>query len=100
VLDGAGHTWGRQGSHHLLALKHGYEVLDVRWHRPLTSIGVRRNAGDQCAMGESHTSITYPMDSRTMAAPSVMARSFWYATARGRYFMPQSGATINRSGGT
>jgi hypothetical protein len=67
---------GRQGSHRLLALKHGYEVLDVRQHRPLTPVGVRRNAGDQYAMGASHTSITYPMDSRTIAAPSVMPRSF------------------------
>jgi hypothetical protein len=76
VLDGAGHTCGRQGSHRLLALKHGYEVLDVRQDRPLTSVGVRRNAGGQYAIGASHTSITYPMDSLTMAAPSVIARSF------------------------
>ncbi len=30
---------------------------------------------------------------RTMRAPSTMARNFASATSRGRYFMPQSGAT-------
>src|SRR5215813_14662668 len=37
---------------------------------------------------------------RTSAAPSTIASIFPNATSRGRYFMPQSGATTIRSGGT
>ncbi len=35
---------------------------------------------------------------RTIAAPSTMAASFALARSRGRYFMPQSGATASLSG--
>src|SRR5580698_2590548 len=37
---------------------------------------------------------------RTMAAPSAIALILPNATGRGRYFMPQSGATTTRSAGT
>ena len=37
---------------------------------------------------------------RTIAAPSAIAFILPKATARGRYFMPQSGATTSRSAGT
>src|SRR4051812_32027159 len=37
---------------------------------------------------------------RTMCAPCTIARSLPSAMSRGRYFMPQSGATTRRSAGT
>src|SRR5262249_42739483 len=37
---------------------------------------------------------------RSSCAPSTIARILPSATARGRYFMPQSGATLTSSGGT
>src|ERR1043165_1387638 len=45
---------------------------------------------------------TRPYDSsfRTIAAPSASAFSFPNATSRARYFIPQSGAGIRRSGAT
>ena len=38
--------------------------------------------------------------SRTRLAPATIAWSFRNASSRGRYFIPQSGATTSRSGGT
>jgi len=41
-----------------------------------------------------------PSSLRTIATPSTSAFSFPKPISRGRYFMPQSGARDNRSGGT
>ena len=48
-----------------------------------------------------HRGKTYPYNScRTILAPSTRAQSLPKATSLGRYFMPQSGARIRRSGST
>ena len=67
--------------------------------RALSAGSLKRPADSPSASGGSRQRAA-PSSSRTNAAPATIALSLAKATSRGRYFMPQSGATTIRSAGT
>src|SRR5204862_129232 len=79
------------------------QVLGHRASAPFREALVELRTADveQAGKYESLQAISFQeYSARTSFAPSTMARILASATSRGRYFMPQSGATITSSGFT